>query len=152
MASKFPAYLASGVRAPLVLPFTPAAAQTFGPQSLVFYDNADEFIKLCGADPALILGFSQGGAAGKLLTSNGKIGVHVLDPDDVIAMSSPTTPAETHVTDAFGILMDAGTGFWQADPTDAANARIHCVGVDIPNGIFFVKFMAANLQLDAIAS
>lgn len=152
MASKFPPFLASNVRSPLVLPYIPDAAETFKHVALVFYDTATNTIKKCGADPANILGFAQGAATGKTLTPTGKIGVHVLDPDDVIGMSSPTTPAESDVGDSFGILEDAGTGYWQADPTDAANARVICVGVDIPNGIYFVKFIAANLQFDAIAS
>lgn len=152
MASKFPPFLAASVRSPLILDYTPEAAATYGPMALVFYDVADNLIKLAGADPALILGFSLGAASGKTLTPTGKIPVHVLDPDDLIGLSSPTTPAESHVGDAFGILRDAGTGFWQADPTDAANARVLCVRVDIPNGIFYCKFEADNLQFDAIAS
>lgn len=152
MASKFPPFLASNVRAPLVLPFTPKSGATYKHMALVFYDTADETAQICGADPANILGFALGGAAGASLSPNGKIPVHVLDPDDIIGLSSPTTPAETHVSDQFGILVDAGTGYWQADPTDGANARVTCVGVDIPNGIFFCKFLAANLQMDSILS
>lgn len=152
MASKFQPFMGSARKDPQVISFAPEAAQVFLPYALVFYDTADDKIKLCGADPALILGFALGSAASKTLSPDGKVPVQVLDPDVIVCMSSPTTPAESHVTDAFGILMDATTKFWQADPTDAGNARVHCTRVDIPNGIFYVRFMAANLQLDAIAS
>jgi hypothetical protein len=153
MASKFPPFLASGVKVPFVAEYTPEVAAVYGPHSMVFYDVADNFIKLCGADPALILGLSLGGAVGgKNLTPTGKIPVWVLDTDDLVGLSSPTTPTEAHVGDSFGVLMDATTGYWQADPTDAGNPRVLCARVDIPNGIFYCRFIAANLQFDAIAS
>lgn len=152
MASKFPPFLASAKKDPIVLPFKPDAGETFLPLALVFYDTATDTLKLCGADPALILGIALGSAASKTITPDSHIPVQVLDPDVIIGLSSPTTPAQSHVGDSFGILMDATTKYWQADPTDAGNARVVCVGINISLGIFYVRFLAANLQGDAIAS
>ena len=44
------------------------------------------------------------------------------------------------------------SGNWAVDTTDTSNTRVIVKRVDIANGVFYVNFVAANLQFDAIAS
>jgi hypothetical protein len=66
-------------------------------------------------------------------------------------MCSATTPAETHVGVAYGIAR-LSSGNWAVDTGDTSATRLIVYRVDIATGAFFVRFTAANLQLDAIAS
>jgi len=147
MASKFPVFIAHGQRDPLVAAYTVDASATFIAGALVFKASDDE-IEECGADPADILGIALMPAAQSTLYG-GKVLVAILDPDVIVGMSSSTVPAVTHLLDPFGI---AKSTHWQVDIGDTSNTRVHVIKIDTTNGIFFVKFMAANLQADAIAS
>jgi hypothetical protein len=149
VASHFPAFIAHHQRDPLVVPYTVDAAATFVAGALVFLNTSDNEIEECGADPANILGIALMPASAKTLY-DGKVLVAVLDPDMVIGMASATTPADSHLTDAYGVVK--GTTHWLVDTSETSNTRIHVIKVDATNGIFFVKFMAATLQGDAIAS
>lgn len=130
--------------------FKVAAAAAFKAGALVVYSTSTDDIDECGADPTLILGIALCDAASKTIYPGNKIPVLVLDPTMVVGLSSATTPVEADVLDAgFGIEK---TTFWRLDHTDTSNIRVQVVEVDIPNGIFWVRFVAANLQADAIAS
>jgi hypothetical protein len=159
MATDFPAvavYQSNGVE-PLVQEFAMLSTDTSIPGELVYFDTADNNVKECGADPANILGLVLGpGPAStrlqKPLPYNPNVQpVAVLTPDTVVAMCSATTPSLAHVARAYGVAK-LSSGNWAVDTTDAVNTRVVVIRVDIPNGIFYVKFLAANLQLDAVAS
>lgn len=156
MASDFPAHVAAEYEhGTEVQEFTPSA--TAGEVSakageLMYYDTADQLMKRCGADPALIAGICEGASeTWKTLTPNGKVPLRLLKPNALVRMCSATTPAETHVGVLYGIARLA-SGNWAVDIGDTSNTRVIVKRVDIANGVFYVNFVAANLQFDAIAS
>lgn len=160
MASTFkPQVSGNQMGYPEVRDYGVTAAQTFGVGELVYMDTTTGLILVCGADPALIAGISGAAAAFGLGTQwpgniydGVKIPVTLLNSNTLVFMSSPTTPLLTHVGIAYGIVNTSGT--WQVDITDTSNTRV--VVVDIFNSPqqegFLVKFLAANLQFDAVAS
>ena len=150
MASDFPLYLGSDQSPGEVVDFTPGSSETFAAGALVYYDTGDQRLKKCGADPALIMGIALVPKTASTIYANGKVPVLVLRPDMTICMSGAETPAETMVGVLYDIL-EAASGNWRKDSTTGAT-RLIVTRVDITNGIFYVKFIAANLQFDAIAS
>ena len=164
MASSFPAYVVQEYEAGTnVVEATPDPAGTgatgIRPGSFVFFDTATQLLKICGANPALILGISEVECdsarvryVAQGLTPNGKVPVRILNPKAVIALSSSTTPAETHLFNATGYDIVNTSGIWQINPASSANPRVVPIEIDITNGIFYCRVLAANLQGDAIAS
>lgn len=136
--------------------FPVASGQTFVVGALVVYDTTNNNITECGADPALILGIalapaSVGLATGGSIFGGTNIPVLVLDPATVCWMASATTPAQSHVMDDYGIAKSTN---WLVDTTETVATCVKIVGISnspYPEG-FFVKFLAANLQGDAVAS
>jgi hypothetical protein len=154
MASSFPAYIAWGRKSDRVEEFVPSqtAGQTFGVAQFVYYDTSTNVIRLCGADPALIAGFSEvDSEANRVITPNGKVPIYLLETVTMLALSSTTTPAESHVGDQHGITRTAG-GIWQLDTAKTgADARMIVRRVDIPNGIFYCQPLNDQLQFATIA-
>lgn len=156
MASSFPLFIAHGEpHYPLVREYPVDSAAAFVAQELVFLGAGDD-VEVCGADPALILGIALAPASAKTLYyenisgAGNKIPVAILAPNIVVGMSSATTPAASHLTDLFGIEKTGNN--WRVDTAEGVNTRVTVVGIDIANGIFYVKFLAANLQGDSIVS
>lgn len=156
MASDFPACVTAEVEhGSEVLEFIPS--QTGGETlakagELWYYDTADQKVKRCGADPSLIGGISEvSSEAARVITPDGKIPVRALKSNGLVRMCSATTPAETHVGVLYGIARLA-SGNWSVDTGDTSNTRVIVKKVDIPNGVFYVSFVATNLQFDAVAS
>lgn len=120
---------------------------------LMYYDTATQTLKRCGADPALIAGIFEAGdsAVARLLTPDNKVPIRLLSAKCVVRMGSQVTPAETHVGVAYGIVRDA-SGNWLVDTTDTVNTRVLVQRVDAAAGAFFVRFLPANLQFDAVVS
>jgi hypothetical protein len=120
---------------------------------LMFYDAVTDLqLERCGADPALILGVCEGSSeAMKVLTADGRIPLRVLTPKALVEMCSTTVPAQAHIGVLYGIARDAN-GNWAVDIGDTSNTRVIVVEIDIGRGAFYVHFIAANLQGDAIAS
>lgn len=155
MASNFPCKPANIYSANRVRYFPVTAAQTFIDGALVVLTTGA--LVECGADPALILGIalapaSMGLASGGSIFGGTNIPVFVLTTEDEVWMASSTTPVfATHVTVAYGIEK---TTNWRVDVGDTGNTRVHVVGVSLSpqQEGFYVRFMAANLQLDAVAS
>lgn len=133
--------------------YTPSqtVGETFGYGDLVTL--AANVVKRCGADPATILGISEVvSESARVLTPNGKVPIRVIGPEFVLQMSSLTAAVEaTHLNVSYGIARDAN-GIWQVDVSDVVATRVTVVRLDIPNGIWYVKFLAANLLNDGIAS
>jgi len=77
--------------------------------------------------------------------------VAILTPLTVVAMCSATTPDVSHITRAYGVAK-LSSGNWAVDIGDTSNTRLHVIRVDVTNGIFYVRFLAANLQGDAVLS
>lgn len=158
MASDFPAYVAAeyehGTEVHEFVPSQTAGETAAASGEFVYYDPADQKIKRCGADPALIAGISEvSSEAARVLTPNGKIPIRLLKPNALVALCSATTPAEAHIAVATGYgIARLSSGNWALDTGDVANPRCFVKKIDIAKGIFFVSFIAANLQFDAIAS
>jgi len=158
MASDFPlGYYTGTERGPMNELFKPDGAATFGVQQLVFFNTSDQEIELCGADPALILGISKGAVADKFLwaefgTGTGRVPVSIITPavEYGMCVGSGTLTA-AHQGNSYGIQRLA-SGNWAIDLTDTTNLRVTVIKVDTTNQIAWVKFIAANLQFDAIAS
>ena len=155
MASKFPPFFVAGADSYRVTGYKVDGAATFKAGNLVFFDTASQTLKVCGADPALIAGVSLIDATSAQGANNIYPGfkgpVAVLSSDMEMGFSSPTTPADTNIGVAYG-LAAAADGTWQVDTTDVVNTRVVVTRVDAVNGIFYVKFLAANLQFDGVVS
>lgn len=140
----------------------------FNAGEFVFYDTTNNGVDRCGADPALILGIAHCGSADASLYPNSRIPVSVLTPDTILAMSiaTGTNPSDTLVGDAYGIVRTVvgSSGFWEVDLAETVNTRLVVVGYRPSRttagaaalapgwNTALVRFLAANLQLDAIAS
>ena len=140
----------------------------FNAGDLVFYDTTNNGVDRCGADPALILGFAHCGSADAWLYPNSRIPVSVLTPQSEVVMSiaTGTNPSDTLVGDTYDIVRTVvgSTGFWEVDLSASAAARVIVVGyrparttagadaLQPGQNFTYVRFLAANLQGDAIAS
>lgn len=154
MASSFKATVARNYNSACVDEYTPDTSATFVVGDLVVFNTGTQKLDKCGADPALIAGISfvaSGTGGAQTLTENGKLPIYCLQSDTVVSMASDTTPAESHIGTAYGIA-DGGSGVWKVDIGDTSNTRVDVIGIDVTNGIFYVRFKAANLQFDGIAS
>lgn len=155
MATSFRPTIARNYNSACVDHYTPDGSATFTANELVYFDTSTQTMKVCGADPSLIAGLAVGGGSStttgaQLFSEQAKISVYRLQSDTVVSMSSSTTPAVTHIGVLYGIA--ATSGVWQVDTSDTSNTRVIVVDVDITNGIFYVNFIAANLQFDGVAS
>lgn len=58
--------------------------------------------------------------------------------------TDPVTPLQTHIGEAYGLTVDA-TGTWVIDFAETANTRLRIVDIDVPNRIFYFKFLESAL-------
>lgn len=148
----FPASVAYGYDKSTVEEFTPSqtAGETFMPGDVVTLNAG--VVKLAGADPTAILGLSQvDSEAARVLTADGKIPILVLNSETVVEMCSDTVPVEaTHLGNQYGIVNNGGV--WKVDTTDVTNKRVEVVRLNVAEGLWFVKFIAANLQGSTVVS
>jgi hypothetical protein len=151
MASDFPAFVARNHDDYDVGQFAIDSANAGKAGSLCFLNTGDNEIEECGADPALILGLMTGPFSARAIYPSQKMPVIILSPDVIVGLCSATTPADSHLTDAYGIVKLA-SGNWALDTSETVNTRVTVVGVDVNAGIFYVKFLAGNLQGDSIVS
>lgn len=150
----FPASVAYGHdKGSYVEEYTPSqvGGEIFGYGDFVFL--AANVVKLCGADPAAILGISEVvSEKARILTANGKVPIRVLSSECVLIMYSPTVPVEaTHLNVAYGVARD-GAGNWFVDTADVVNTRGTVVRLNVAEGLWYFKLFAANLTNDGIVS
>jgi hypothetical protein len=151
MASDFPAFVAYHHEHYDVGSYAIDSANAGKAGSLCFLNTGDNEVEECGADPALILGLMTGPYSARTIYPGGKMPVIVLDQNVVVGMCSATTPADSHLTDLFGVVKLA-SGNWAVDIGDTSAVKVQVVRHDIAAGIFYVKFLPASLQSDADAS
>lgn len=151
MATDFPASVAYNHENYDVGQFAIDSANAGKAGSLCFLEVSDNEIEECGADPALVLGLMTGPYTARTIYPGDKMPVIILDNNVVVGLCSATTPADSHLNDDYGVVKLA-SGNWAVDTAEAVNTRVKVVKVDITAGIFYVKFLAANLQGDAVAS
>lgn len=154
MASLFPVYVAYNHEKSVVEEYTASTTggETFGYGD--FVKLVANVCKLCTADPPTILGISEVFSTNaRLLTPNLKVPVRTLSSECVLAFSSATTPVEaTHLNQIYGITRTAG-GIWQIDTAKTGvSGRVTIVRLDIGQGIWFGKVLAANLTNAGIVS
>lgn len=155
MASNFPIQLVRAYPAHRVKYFPVKNAETFITGALVFLTGGEA--SECGADPANILGIAMAPASIGLASAGSIYGgknipVFVLSPEDEVFIASATTPVfATHIGNSYGVEK---TTNWRLDTTEVGATRLVVTSVhNTPQQEGFVaKFLAANLQLDAIAS
>lgn len=145
MASDFPAFVAYNHEAYDVGKYAIDAANAGKAGSFCFLNTGDNEIEQCGADPALILGLMTGPYTARTIYADSKMPVIILDENVVVGLCSATTPADSHLTDEYGIVKLA-SGNWAVDTTDTTNKRVRVVKVDADRGIFYCHVLAANLQ------
>lgn len=150
MPSSFPAEVVSGYCPENVVHYTPDSGGSFDRGALVYFDTATQTVKKCGADPALIAGIALAPSNTANISEQGKVPIYLLDQNTTVAMSSATTPANTHIGNNYGVVESGGV--WKVDTSDTTNTRLVVVDIDSGNEIFYVRFLAANLQFDAVAS
>jgi len=155
MASTFHPVCQPGSPQPVVRHFPVDTSATFTAGALVYFDTGDQLLKECGADPSLILGVARCSVADRAINPQSLIPVDVIEPTQSWTMSSATTPADTHLMTAYGVVKTSG--YWKVDTTDTSNTRLVVTGYSPRAGQqgpehFVVKFTAANLQGDAVAS
>jgi hypothetical protein len=121
--------------------------------SLVFVNVSDGELELCGADPAAILGIATGPYASRTLYPGNKLVVHALTSEAIVFMCSATTPSATDLQVEYGVSKLASLN-WSVDTSDTTNKRVQVVDYSTTflGGGYFVKFLPAALQADAVVS
>jgi len=163
VASSFPAFIAHAgvIDEPKQYEATFLSTDASQTGEFVFFDTADNNVKVCGADPALILGLCTGSGPASTLQQKpspyalNKSPVAVLSSDIIVGLSSTTTPSLAFVTRKGGLtkVTTGGRNIWQCDTSKTGGtARFVILDVDITNGIFYVRFLPANLQGQAVVS
>lgn len=144
---KFAASIAYGHDKASVVEFVPgSAANAFVIGDFLILSGVEA--RVAGADPAAILGISEiRSADATLITANGKVPVHLLDPELILCMMSDTVPVEaTHIGQQYGITKDGTTGFWKVDTAKTGGtARVYVDHLSINDGFWFVKVLKANI-------
>lgn len=152
--SAFRAYFAKNIRSEQVYEFTGDAVAVWLTGDLVYQDTSTDTLKKCGADPALIAGLAENPSTYNY-TESSKVPIRLIHQDDVIAMSSATDYADTMIGNTVDIS-DATGGIWKVLTSTSAPRVTIVGGVPAANSlygaIYFVQFIAANLQFDAVAS
>lgn len=149
--STFQARVGAGRDNSRVRSFIPSqtAGQTFVVGSLVYFDTSANKIRLCGADPALILGLSEiDSEANRVITPDGRVPLYCIGPNDTIAMSCPTTLAESNVDRDYGVVNNSG--IWQIDTTDTSAIRVRIRRVLTDLNWALVQFINTNLQFGTV--
>lgn len=151
MASDFAAYVAQGHDQYESLNFAIKSTNAGKTGAFCFFDTATDNVDECGADPALILGLMTGPYTSRTIYAGSLMPVICLTPGVILGLCSATTPVTAHLTRAYGIVKLA-SGNWALDISETVNTRCTVLRFDIPSGTYFVKMLAANLQLDSIVS
>jgi hypothetical protein len=153
--SSFRAYFTKNIRADNVVRGTPDTASEWVAGDLVFYDTATNTWKQCGANPALIGALAEADASSSTLDPDGKVPLRLIQSDDIICMSSATDWTQSTVGDTVDIE-DSASGKWRVLAT-TGNARVTirdgvAAAESLDGALYYVQFIGANLQFDAVAS
>lgn len=151
MASDFPAFVAYNHDEYDVAAFPIASTNAGKAGSLCLLNTGTGEIDECGADPALILGLMTGPYSARQIYDGDEMPVVVLDSNVVVGLCSATTPSAANLEVEYGVVKLA-SGNWAVDTTETVATRVHVVKIDIAAGIYYCKFLAANLQGDAVVS
>lgn len=161
MARTFlPARFPSG-EAPSVLSVAYTTGQTFKKGALLTYTGAGT-VSECGADPTKVAGVAgsdAGAGYGYQAANNPTVitgqnqEVSMLVADRVTVFScrginggtDPVTPTQANVHVSYGVAKVGND--WVLDLAETTALVCKVVDIDIPNNVFFVKFLDAVLDL-----
>lgn len=150
-----------GGTAPDIIGYVPLAAQAIVTGSLVVLSAG--LLNLCGANPALILGVAlepidtnpgysppfsgqttvYTGRSSKIPVALAR-GLTIFSCRGVNGATDPVTPVQADVGVSYDVVLAAGQ--WYINTASVANARATVVDIDIAEKIFYVRFLAANVQ------
>jgi len=122
--------------------FDVEGAATFLDGAIVLKDASEDIIE-ASADPAAILGFAAGPAAGRTVDA-GKTLVHLAGANRTFWVEAERVPTKDDIGKVFGTA--AVGGVWGLDTTEATTKPMHVVDVDIERGLFECDVVAANIQ------
>lgn len=150
-----------GGTAPDIIGYNPLAAQVIVNGSLVFLSAG--LLNLCGANPALILGVAlQGidtnpgfnlpyqGQTTVITGRSSKIpvalarGITIFTCRGVNGGTDPVTPVVADLGVSYDVVNL--TTIWHLNTASSAAARVTVVDIDVVEKIFYVRFVAANVQ------
>lgn len=120
-----------------------AAGQTFVEGAAVLHVDGE--IEECGADPAAILGFALHDAG--VDPDPSIVLVALAGPESTFFLAGSSAPLATDVGVDYGIAKHAD-GEWIVDKTDVLEPRLHVESVDLTRGLFEVRVLGANRQLE----
>lgn len=161
MARTFlPARFPSG-EAPSVLSVGYTTGQTFKKGALLVYSGAGT-VGECGANPTKVAGVAgtdAGAGYGYQAANNPAIvtgqnqEVSMLVADRVTVFSArgingatdPAVPTQANVHVSYGVAKVGND--WVVDLANTTNLVVKVVDIDIPNNVFFVKFLDAVIDL-----
>lgn len=150
-----------GGTAPNIIGYNPLAAQAIVNGSLVVLTAG--LLNLCGANPASILGVALQaidtnpgfnlpyqsqttvitGRSSKIPVALAR-GITIFTCRGVNGGTDPVIPVQTDVGVSYDVVNTAG--IWNLNTASTANARVTVVDIDVAERIFYVRFVAANVQ------
>lgn len=152
MASNFPIEPAGWYSPDSVKHFPVTAGQTFLKGALVVY-TSDALVE-CSADPTSVLGIALEPASVGLATAGSihggtNIPVLVFTTNMLLKISSATTPAQTLVGDAYGVVKSTN---WLLDTSETSADVFVVQDFKTAPEMLIVRPVADVCQFDAIAS
>lgn len=152
MASNFPLEPVGNYQSTDVKHFPVTAGQTFIKGALVVY-TSDALVE-CGADPTSVLGLALEPASVGLATAGSihggtNIPVLVFRPGIEFRIASATTPAQTLVGDAYGVVKSTN---WLLDTGETSADVFQVVAFSTAPEHLIVRPVADVCQMDATAS
>ena len=141
-----------------------ATGQTFKIGAIVIFDGGKNIIEasatpttavgVAAEPPGTHPGFSPANAAQTLVVTGAaqEVGVYDGNDDTIFSMrgvnggTDPAVPVQANVGAKFGVIKDAN-GIWALNIADTTNVMFEVVDIDIPNNIFFCKFLSSALVL-----
>lgn len=139
-----------------------ATGQTFKIGAVVIFDGSKNIIEasatptaavgIAAEPPASHPGFNAANSPTVTTGAAQEVGVYDANEDTIFSMrgvnggTDPVTPAQTNVGVKYGAIKDAN-GIWALNIADTTNLMFEVYDIDIPNNIFYCKFLAAALLL-----
>lgn len=138
-----------------------ATGQTFKIGAILIFDGSKNVIE-ASATPTTAVGIAAEPAGSRpgfnaansplvVTGANQEVGVYDANDDTVFSMrgvnggTDPVVPVQaTHVGTKYGAIKDAN-GIWALNIADTTNLMFEVFDIDIPNNIFFCKFLTSAM-------
>lgn len=160
--SIFPRYGSGTTSGPVIQSLGYTTGQTFKAGALLLLQSTG-LVSVCGADPTVVSavalqpagygpGFNMADSPTVVTGRNQEVSCAIANRMTVYSCrgvngaTDPVTPAVTNIDEQYGAAADSD-GVWVLDIAEVTAKVFEVVDVDIPNKIFFVKFLEAVLSL-----